>query len=419
MNPDNTNFHADPGPTLPLPNQARPKQDEDPTNPAVDLVRQKVQAAYIDEPDSATEAEEIAELGPAVKRSKHQQFMYDLTNSGKSLAEIQEAWHEYYAGLTDVQKHEVWEEFYSVQAQASHYAAAQPSMAPQQQAGEAQLQYEEIALNQPDLSNQPVVPKTVTKTFGDLRDYALGSVNSRKKLKPMQHFQSLIFGLGVGSVVMLIFLFSFFNERFIAPFIQPSRNISNTEIITSDVANTKIPEVIIPKINVEIPVVYDISTIDESQIEKGLERGVVHYASTAAPGQNGNVVIVGHSSNNIFNPGKYKFAFVLLSRLEKGDTFYLQKDGKRYTYQVYEKKIVKPTDVDVLQSTDKQATATLITCDPPGTSTNRLVVLGEQINPSVASNGQGPQLTTASAKTAIIPGNAPSLWSRFWGWFSS
>jgi hypothetical protein len=91
MNPDNTNSHADPGPTLPLPNQGRPKQDNDQTNPAVELVRQKVQDAYTGEPDAATEAVEIAELGPAVKRSKHQQFMYDLTNSGKSLAEIQEA----------------------------------------------------------------------------------------------------------------------------------------------------------------------------------------------------------------------------------------------------------------------------------------------------------------------------------------
>jgi sortase (surface protein transpeptidase) len=37
-------------------------------------------------------------------------------------------------------------------------------------------------------------------------------------------------------------------------------------------------KLIIPKINVEIPVVYDVNTIEESAVEKGLERGVVHYA---------------------------------------------------------------------------------------------------------------------------------------------
>jgi sortase A len=176
--------------------------------------------------------------------------------------------------------------------------------------------------------------------------------------------------------------------------------------------------VIIPKINVEIPVVYGVNTIDESAIDTALENGVVHYADTALPGQNGNLVIVGHSSNNIFNKGKYKFAFVLLNRLEAGDTFYLQKDGKRYTYQVYKKEIVDPYNVSVLGPADKPATATLITCDPPGTSLNRLVVVGEQISPSPANNA--PQVTqnALATRSAKIPGNAESLWHRLTRWLS-
>lgn len=419
MNPDDHPPQHDFGAAFPLPNNSSGSpQNNSLKNTAADLVRQKVEAAYANEPDAADEALEIAEIGPSQKRTKHEEFIYNLTNSGKSLAEIQTAWHEYYAGLPDIERHQVWQEFYSMHAQASHYAAAQNSMAPQSQ--ESQLQYEEMPLKPPAMTGQlPGLPKAVTKTLSDLRDYALGSVNSRKKLKPMEQIQSLLFGLGVGTIVVLIFLFSFFNERFIAPFIQPSRSVSNTEIIASDAATGNNPEVIIPKINVEIPVVYDVNTINDDAIETALERGVVHYADTAVPGQDGNVVIVGHSSNNIFNPGKYKFAFVLLSRLENGDTFYLQKDGKRFTYQVYKKEIVKPTDVSVLQPTEKEATATLITCDPPGTSTNRLVVIGEQISPSLASNSAQTAQGTVAAKTAIIPGNSPSLWSRFWHWFSS
>jgi len=149
--------------------------------------------------------------------------------------------------------------------------------------------------------------------------------------------------------------------------------------------------------------------VDESAIDVALEDGVVHYTGTAVPGQNGNVAIVGHSSNNIFNKGRYKFAFVLLSRLENGDTFYLQKDGKRYTYQVYLKEIVGPDNVSVLGPRDKPATATLITCDPPGTSINRLVVVGQQISPDLASNS-GAAADTPQAR--IIPGNSESLWHR-------
>src|SRR5581483_6597328 len=97
------------------------------------------------------------------------------------------------------------------------------------------------------------------------------------------------------------------------------------------------PEVLIPKINVEIPVVYDQTSINEDAMETSLEQGVVHYATTAYPGQQGNAVFFGHSSNNIFNPGKYKFAFVLLHQLDNGDLFYLTRDGKQYVYRVYKK----------------------------------------------------------------------------------
>jgi sortase A len=224
---------------------------------------------------------------------------------------------------------------------------------------------------------------------------------------------SLLFGLGIGSLVIIIFLFSFFNERFIAPFIQPSRNVTSTPIISDSSAVNSNPEIIIPKINVEIPVIYTVTTIDANAVENALEGGVVHYADTAEPGQDGNGVIVGHSSNNIFNQGKYKFAFVLLSRLESGDTFYLQKDGVRYTYQVYKKSIVSPTDVSVLGLQDKSATFSLITCDPPGTSTNRLVVVGQQISPDPSANlASAPTSNVLATKTAIIPSNSPSLWSR-------
>jgi len=241
-----------------------------------------------------------------------------------------------------------------------------------------------------------------------------GSVSRRTEaINPPQHVRSLIFGLGVGCIVLLVFLFSFFNQQFIAPFIQPSRNVTNTPIIADSGAISLASEIIIPKINVEIPVIYNVDSINEQAVQDALQQGVVHFADTALPGQDGNGVIVGHSSNNILNPGHYKFAFVLLNRLAVGDTFYLQKDGKRYTYQVYEREIVKPTDVGVLGLTDKLATFSLITCDPPGTSTNRLVVIGQQISPDPSTNiAANSQNNTLATKAAIIPGNSPSLWSR-------
>lgn len=352
----------------------------------------------------------MTELKKTKGLSLHQKFVEELAGSGKSLAEIQEAWHVYYAGLNDAEKREVWQEFYDAHAQASKFAAAAPALAPKSQEPK-------VSPRKKPIHKKTVTPTTtVGRTIADLKQSLMGRRSPRKRLSAKNHLRSLAFGLGIGSLVIIIVLFSFFNERFIAPLIQPSRNINNIPIITSSTAVGPNPEVIIPAINAEVPVIYGVNTIDPDAIAKALENGVVHYADTALPGQDGNVVIVGHSSSNIFNVGKYKFAFVLLSRLNVGDTFYLQKSGKRYTYQIYKKEVVPPTDVGVLAPTDKLATATLITCDPPGMNVNRMVVVGEQISPDPSTNAPATTQNTLATETSIIPGNSQSLWSRLVNW---
>jgi LPXTG-site transpeptidase (sortase) family protein len=419
MDDDNRKHSDQFSASLPLPDDYKkptPKDDKGQAS-AADLIRKKVDAAYAHEPDIEEEAEELEELDnePSKKpaKSKHQAFIYNLTNSGRPLHEIQTAWHEYYAGLNDADKHEVWQEFYAVHSQTAHHPTVthqipKPASMPTNRRRQVAASVAAKA--------KTVRQKKLTKTvhIPPVEDVFEPAKTARRKQH--QHFHSLLFGLGVGSVAILIFMFSFFNERIIAPFIQPSRSATNIPII-NDAPVGADPEVVIPKINVEIPAIYDVNTINDDAIEAGLERGAVHYADTALPGQNGNVVIVGHSSGNVFNSGKYKFAFSLLRAMEKGDTFYLQKDGKRYTYQVYDKKVVKPTDVSVLGLSDKTATATLITCDPPGTSTNRLVIVGEQINPDPAANSTVATEPTKVAATAVIPGNSPTLWSRLVKWF--
>jgi LPXTG-site transpeptidase (sortase) family protein len=386
---------------LPLPGHGQ-KSDDGQPNPAAELIRKKVAAAYDQEPDYSEEVDEIEDISPKSKHSKHQQFIYELTNSGQPLHEVQTAWHEYYAGLTDAEKHGVWQEFYNTHAQAAQH----PALSHQQR------------------SQHPVRPRTklsasriAKKTGQKLGPKPQLKRASRGRPKQANPIHSIMFGLGAGSIVVVVFMFSFFNERIIAPFIQPSLNVTNIPII-GDVAVGSNPEIVIPKINAEIPVVYDVTSNKDKDIQKGLERGVVHYADTAMPGENGNVVIVGHSSGNVFNLGNYKFAFSLLRAMDNGDTFFLQKDGKRYVYQVYDKKIVKPTDVSVLGPAAKNASATLITCDPPGLNSHRLVITAEQINPDPTQNTKTAAKYQLSSSAALIPGNSQSLWARMVEWFT-
>ncbi len=375
-------------------------------NPAVDLIRQKLNKLYQVEPNAEEEAREAT---VANNRSKHQQFMYSLTTSGKSLADIQTEWHNYYINLPDAEKHNVWQEFYRDQHTMSAYAQKSKVIEHERSVPVELKKQTPVKTKQVQKSRlSPIADnQTVTKV--------MNKVTANGQLKPVHHIKSLLFGIGLAGVVGLAITFVFFNEVFVAPFISPSRTVSATPIIGDvNVAVSKEPKIVIPKINLEVPVVYGLNTTEEKAIQDGLEDGVVHYSSTPEPGQIGNVVIVGHSSNNILNSGKYKFAFVLLKRLETGDTFFVEKDGVRYTYKVYEKKIVAPTDISVLGPATRENSITLITCDPPGTSINRLIVVAEQISPDPAGNVEAS--TDVVPETDQLPSNAPSMWSRLTGW---
>lgn len=390
---------------LPLPHELAAAANEQPqVNQAAHVIRSKVAALYTDEPAANEEMQEISESGT---HSKHQKYMLELSNSGKSLAEIQTAWHAYYLGLPDAEKHQVWSEFYANHERATHISAPKHT--------EPEPPKQSIKAAQVSGSIEPQA--TGTRSVSDIKSGLMDTVTARGKLKRHHHIQSLLFGLSVGLVVVAIFMFGFFNEKFIAPLITPSREVTSTQIIVDPNTNVAVdpaPKIIIPKINLEIPVVYG-DSIEEKAIQAGLENGAVHYATSPKPGQNGNVVLVGHSSSNIFNNGKYKFAFVLLNRLQVGDTFMLNYNGKRYTYKIYERKIVKPSEVSVLGPTGRTATATLITCDPPGSNVNRLVMVADQIAPNVNDNiAAAPAVEPPQA--AIVPGNSVSLFQRLFGW---
>lgn len=373
---------------------------------AIDLIRSKLDQMYASEPEADEEMTEAQHLS---HRSKHQQFMYELGASGKDLATIQTEWHAYYQSLSSQEKHQVWREFYDSQSQLTHQVQTQsPTEKTRRLVQNKQKAAQSSRQRSPKLRN--------VRSTQDIQHVIRHNVTAGGKLGVKHQLQSLLFGFGIGLLVIFVFMFGFFNEVFIAPFIQPSRVQADTPLIVNatSVAPTPNPEVIIPKINVQIPVDYSETSTNESVIEDDLEGGVVHYPTTVLPGQDGNAAFFGHSSNNIFNQGKYKFAFVLLHTLVNGDTFYLTYNDKIYVYKVISHTVVSPSDVGVLGPISGQtATATLITCDPPGTSINRLIVVGQQISPDPSGNTQPVPTTNPTTLPTQLPGNGQTLWGRF------
>jgi LPXTG-site transpeptidase (sortase) family protein len=145
--------------------------------------------------------------------------------------------------------------------------------------------------------------------------------------------------------------------------------------------------VIIPKIGKSIPLVtMGIENITgenwtelEKQIQKGLQKGVVHYPGTANPGQFGNVFVTGHSSFYPWDPGQFKDVFALLSKLNVDDRFYIYYDQIKYEYVVREKFEVQPSNVSVLEQPKDKKMATLMTCTPVGTTLRRLIIKAEEV----------------------------------------
>jgi len=390
-------------PTLPIPNQNSPADD-----PSVNLIRGKLNELFEVEPSVANELDEISQVGAI---SKHQDYLQALTASGKNIAEVQTAWHEYYQKLPDQQKHEVWQEFYSNQSRQTHFSSTKPVISPEA----------EITAKTTDKIAKAKKSPSGPQSVGELKKKLISHVSANGRLTRKHHLKSLLFGLGAAGAVALIIVFTLFNQLFITPFISPSKSAGATPLIVDPSGQASVgPEtkIIIPKLNIEAPIVMDAADNEEKTIQAALEKGVTLYPNTGKPGELSNPVIFGHSSNNIFNSGNYKFVFVLLSKLENGDTFMINYNAKQYVYRVFNKKVVKPNEVEVLHEKPKPAMITLITCDPPGSSANRLIVHAEQITPDPNANltSTAPS-DVAAAEPIILPSNAESLFQRMMNWF--
>lgn len=119
----------------------------------------------------------------------------------------------------------------------------------------------------------------------------------------------------------------------------------------------------IPKLDLKV-------AIGEGIDSETLKFAVGHFEGTALPGEKGNFAVAGHRSYT------YSQYFNRLDELNVGDDIIVKTKKGEYTYKVYEKKVVEPTEVSVLDKT-KDATITLVTCTPIRVATHRLIVKGK------------------------------------------
>lgn len=182
----------------------------------------------------------------------------------------------------------------------------------------------------------------------------------------MKSFVS-IFG---GAVFALLLLFAPIMQSQFEYLVRKNNENMSTETLCSSVGG---PEIVlcIPKLQMHVPITGD---ADWKNMNSELRNGVTHLLGTAQPGNEGNAVFFGHSSGYIWEKGPSKTVFVHLNKLQEGDDIYFTQGEAKWRYRVRWVRTVMPNDTSVLNQDFNEKASTFITCWPPGTTLERLVV---------------------------------------------
>lgn len=243
----------------------------------------------------------------------------------------------------------------------------------------------------------------------------MSSIPSSTKLRRLwSTIKAPVYGIAAALLVVAIFQGPYLWAQAKQVFEEPQRidqgvvtDQSQPPVVTAepqvvyDPARSQDPRIIISSIGVDAPVVFDMTSIAENDVQLAMQSGVLHYGTTALPGQAGNGVYIGHSSGALWRPGNYKWVFTHLEKTKVGDIISVEHRGIKYSYRIYETWVTAPTDLSVLAPTDEPI-ITLITCTPVGTSTNRFIVRGLQISPAPAAAQTSSQ--QAQQGPAALPG---------------
>ena len=139
--------------------------------------------------------------------------------------------------------------------------------------------------------------------------------------------------------------------------------------------------IVIPKINVTLPIYHGVS-------ESVLQVAIGHLEGTSLPvgGESTHCVVSGHRGL----PSAKLFTDI--DKLVVGDTFTINTLNRTMTYEVDQIRIVEPTDLSALQLEAGKDYCTLVTCTPYGINTHRLLVRGHRV-----ANPQGEAEVVADA----------------------
>lgn len=371
---------------------------------AAALARKKVLAAYA---ESAKKSQSIANTS----------HMKDEPVAQKIDSE---SWKKY---------HSAWQDYYQ-KYYSEYYSNAARNYIEKEKLKDARKKAEEEEILSSLTKSSAKIDKNSGLALQDESETVGSILRSKIRKKAIENAKKTRRGrklipIFAGIFVVLLILFLQYNRLIFAPimaYVSPG-NVPPSEIEAIDPTITQTvspdPRLIIPKLNIDVPVHFGISL---SEVDSAMLNGVAHYRIAGAssfPGEIGNTVITGHSAGDIYSSNPYKYIFSGLERLEDGDLIYVNYNSVRYTYRIFKKEVIEPSNVSAIILDTNKPILTLITCTPLGTSRYRLLIFAEQISPSYdgAEKGDSPIIVDEPDEEQL-PSNEPSFFEGIWNWLT-
>lgn len=193
------------------------------------------------------------------------------------------------------------------------------------------------------------------------------------------------------AVIIFLYLYSPLLKNEVNYFFTSKFNSNQNTKIQITESNNKIPKtitpvdrnftIIIPKLNINTKVIKNVNPYDSKEYQVALSKGVAHAITSALPGDNKNIFLFAHSSDNFLNANRYNSIFYLLYKLKPSDSIYLVYNSKIFEYRIGKISYVSANEVSYLESKNTNSeTLTLMTCWPPATTFKRLIVTAKYIN---------------------------------------
>ena len=203
----------------------------------------------------------------------------------------------------------------------------------------------------------------------------------------IKHSGTFIFILSLAATIIILFPFIGVGTK--KPTVK-NNNVPTIKVESEDIEAKVIKEatalgldarysLYVPKINAKSVVIENVDMGKEAEYLKALQKGVAHGKGTYFPGQGGNIFLFSHSVSVPEYIKTYNAVFYDLKDLEIGDEIIIYFSGTKYIYKVSELIITSPRDVSFLTKDYGGETLILQTCDPPGTTLRRLLVIAKLV----------------------------------------